>query len=149
MGNYVAIAQVSDSLYHHGIKGQQWGIRRYQNSDGSLTEEGRRRYGRNGGIMSINTKERLKQGAKIGAKVGAGVGALGTALSVGSLAAAGVAVPPAAIAAIGGTYLASYATTGALRGALYGTAYGAIETHQAREFMRNENNLNVKIKDLT
>ncbi len=31
-------------LYHWGIKGQKWGIRRYQNEDGSLTEEGRRRY---------------------------------------------------------------------------------------------------------
>jgi len=27
-------------LYHHGIKGQKWGVRRYQNSDGSLTQEG-------------------------------------------------------------------------------------------------------------
>lgn len=31
-------------LEHFGIKGQQWGIRRYQNEDGTLTEEGRRRY---------------------------------------------------------------------------------------------------------
>lgn len=33
------------SLYHYGIKGQRWGERRFQNEDGSLTEEGRRRYG--------------------------------------------------------------------------------------------------------
>lgn len=32
-------------LYHHGIKGQKWGVRRYQNSDGSLTAEGREHYG--------------------------------------------------------------------------------------------------------
>lgn len=32
-------------LYHWGIKGQKWGIRRYQNPDGSLTEEGKVRYG--------------------------------------------------------------------------------------------------------
>lgn len=31
-------------LYHHGILGQKWGIRRFQNEDGSLTAEGRRRY---------------------------------------------------------------------------------------------------------
>lgn len=31
-------------LYHHGILGQKWGIRRYQNEDGSLTPAGRKRY---------------------------------------------------------------------------------------------------------
>lgn len=32
-------------LYHHGILGQKWGVRRYQNSDGSLTSAGKQRYG--------------------------------------------------------------------------------------------------------
>lgn len=32
-------------LAHHGVKGQKWGVRRYQNPDGSLTAEGERRYG--------------------------------------------------------------------------------------------------------
>lgn len=32
-------------LCHHGIKGQKWGVRRYQFEDGTLTMEGRRRYG--------------------------------------------------------------------------------------------------------
>ena len=35
----------SSELYHFGIKGQKWGVRRYQNKDGSLTPEGKRRYG--------------------------------------------------------------------------------------------------------
>ena len=32
-----------EELYHHGIQGQKWGIRRYQNSDGSLTSAGKKR----------------------------------------------------------------------------------------------------------
>ena len=32
-------------LAHSGIKGQKWGVRRYQNEDGTLTEEGKQRYG--------------------------------------------------------------------------------------------------------
>ena len=33
-------------LYHYGAKGQKWGLRRFQNDDGSLTPAGRERYGR-------------------------------------------------------------------------------------------------------
>ena len=33
-----------EELYHHGIKGQKWGVRRFQNEDGTLTEEGKARY---------------------------------------------------------------------------------------------------------
>lgn len=29
-----------DELCHYGIKGQKWGVRRFQNSDGSYTSEG-------------------------------------------------------------------------------------------------------------
>ena len=40
-------------LEHHGILGQKWGIRRYQNPDGSLTPEGRKRYGLDVGKGSV------------------------------------------------------------------------------------------------
>ena len=33
-----------NELYHYGIKGMRWGVRRYQNADGSLTNAGKKRY---------------------------------------------------------------------------------------------------------
>ena len=36
---------MQNELYHHGIKGMRWGVRRYQNKDGSLTPQGKKKYG--------------------------------------------------------------------------------------------------------
>ena len=47
----------SSSLTHHGIKGMKWGIRRYQNSDGSLTSDGARRYGAQNHSIKENQSE--------------------------------------------------------------------------------------------
>ena len=47
----------NDFLMHHGVKGQKWGVRRYQNKDGSLTPEGRqRRTARNRAVSAYKTK---------------------------------------------------------------------------------------------
>ena len=33
----------NNALYHYGVKGQKWGVRRYQNPDGTLTAKGKAR----------------------------------------------------------------------------------------------------------
>lgn len=49
-----------DELMHHGILGQKWGVRRYQNPDGSLTEEGKQRYLNPDGSLSDKAPLKIK-----------------------------------------------------------------------------------------
>lgn len=66
----------NNELYHHGVKGMKWGIRRYQNKDGSLTPEGEKRYYKEDGSLSKigkkieinNWKKSLKSEIKQGKK---------------------------------------------------------------------------------
>ena len=53
----------SDFLMHYGIKGQKWGIRRFQNEDGSLTQEGKKRYG-SGDEKGKDEKKESKESEK-------------------------------------------------------------------------------------
>ena len=49
----IANQKAEEELLHYGVLGQKWGIRRYQNKDGTLTEEGIKKYRRDNGINNF------------------------------------------------------------------------------------------------
>ncbi len=52
---------VGGQLYHHGIKGQKWGVRRFQNKDGTRTPAGKKRYADADGLTTWDKEKQLKQ----------------------------------------------------------------------------------------
>lgn len=77
MSQYVI---VNGELYHHGVKGMRWGVRRYQNKDGSLTPAGKKR--------ELTEEERKARNKKIAKGVAIGIGATAAtaAATVGGVA---------------------------------------------------------------
>ena len=85
-----------DTLAHHGIKGQKWGVRRYQDQNGTLTSEGKERYRTNQGTKEIidnsdtysklvgpHKRQYVNYGKSSGAKRGFLIG-LGTGAAAGA-----------------------------------------------------------------
>ena len=52
------MTDIERELYHHGIKGMKWGVRRYQNADGSLTPAGKQR-------AKVSNKQLRKESAEL------------------------------------------------------------------------------------
>lgn len=50
----------NNELHHHGVKGQRWGVRRYQNYDGSVTTEGKHH------AATKNPTERVRNESDLG-----------------------------------------------------------------------------------
>ena len=74
---YYAVDDKTEDLQHHGIKGQKWGIRRFQNRDGSLTAAGKRRVNSDSSDDTQNESRRSGKAGKTVAKAALGALAVG------------------------------------------------------------------------
>lgn len=142
----------TDELYHHGVKGQKWGVRRYQNYDGTLTQEGYQHYGLNSdGSRNKAMKGSPPNTSKIRKRVGRIAGIAGTVGSAAAItAASGGAFPVGQLAITAG---AKVLTSGALSyfgGSVVGQIAGSVSTKKGQAKIRQLLNTTgtVKVNEL-
>lgn len=155
-----------NELYHHGIKGQKWGVRRYQNPDGKLTEAGRKRYNksyakkiddaierrqnegdmteRNAALsaindMSVSNAIKMFSGYALG-----GIG--GVALS-GGAAAAGTALGSAGLLTLSAA--APIVGAGVAIGSVAKGLYNAVQLQKAENYYKYKDAKGVKTVNVT
>lgn len=130
------------ALAHHGIKGQKWGVRRYQNPDGSLTPEGIERYGLHKdrpGYFTKNVRESARRSAGASAKATfktqaplSGIAGVGIA---GDLAVSGALPLSPALAAGAAAFVVEQATATSLAAVIGGTS-GGRQAHKQDKYVR-------------
>ena len=118
---YSSTTKKNGYLAHHGIKGQKWGARRFQNPDGTLTNEGRARYGLKG-EKALKTAGKAGAISGIGAVIGRARAAAIGAEAIKNYAFGDIAVLNLTGTTIGADIVASYAKAGMLLGAIPGGA---------------------------
>ena len=114
-----------DGLYleHHGIKGQRWGVRRFQNPDGTLTDKGRKHYQKKLDLedrkltaakAAQGKYERVRTPMSVGMAV---IGAIAGGIAGSPAGPAGIAAGAAFVSAIsGGSTYAEYTVKGIFAG---------------------------------
>lgn len=102
-------------LMHHGIKGQKWGVRRFQNEDGSLTPAGEKRY---------SVKEALQTGAKNYAGNRTVGGIIGKTILIDLALGTGAGITRSLLNNSGHEYLANMVTYTTLGASAVNNAFG-------------------------
>lgn len=128
-----------DYLAHHGILGMKWGVRRYQNEDGTLTEAGKKRY--RSYDQTLETTAGLKNMARYGTPIAAGLGGVSTLLSAAPYVAMGMISTPMLLGAVAGGVAGGALSSQIARGELFlmEKFYGMRQKHFNNKMKRDRN----------